>query len=425
MNQIFIAAAYIRLSREDEESSSIENQKAFIQEFVKQNLDIRLMKEKVDDGFSGVNFQRPAFQEMLEEAKRGEINCIIVKDLSRFGRNYIEVGNYLERIFPLLGIRFIAITDQYDSENRSGRSDYFLLPVKNLINDSYSRDISIKVRSQLEAMRRRGEFTGAFAVYGYCKDPENKNQLVKDPYAATIVKKIFEWKLIGMNQQEISERLNQMKILSPLQYKKAMGLKFESGFCQGTQGKWTVTAVNRILKNEVYIGTMVQGRVTTPNYKVKVRTMIEEKDWIKVKNRHEPVVGEAVFRKVNKMLEKDTRTAPKEKKLYLFAGMLFCRDCRQSMVRKTTVYQERRYVYYVCSSYRGGNCKSNHKIREDVLEKTVLLVIRQWFLHTGKEKAVLEKRCLVMWLIDTIFICENNEIEILADFSDLYQSQDH
>jgi len=211
---IYNAAGYLRLSKEDgdkKESDSILNQRDLITNFVKSMPEIRLCSERIDDGFSGVDFNRPAFNLMMEDVKAGRINCIIVKDLSRFGRNYIEAGRDIERIFPFLGVRFIAINDGYDSAKKRTQSDEIIIPFKNLVNDAYCRDISVKIRSQLDVKRKKGEFIGSFAVYGYLKSMENKNQLVIDPYAAKIVRDIFAWKLDGLSQQGIAGRLNEIR----------------------------------------------------------------------------------------------------------------------------------------------------------------------------------------------------------------------
>ena len=197
-----LAADYLRLSREDGdklESDSIRNQRSLINDFVKQHPEITLVDEYVDDGYSGTNFERPAFKRLIEDVKKKKINCIIVKDLSRLGRNYIETGRYLEKIFPFLGVRFIAVTDHYDSAAELDDADQIIVPFKNLINDAYCRDISIKIRSQLDVKRKNGQFIGSFAGYGYQKDPENKNHLIIDEYAADIVRYIFNLKMDGVS----------------------------------------------------------------------------------------------------------------------------------------------------------------------------------------------------------------------------------
>ena len=211
-NKIYKAAIYVRLSKEDgdvsdvskAESNSISNQKELIREFLKNKEDIAVVSERVDDGYSGVNFERPAFQLMLEDIKQGKVDCVVVKDLSRFGRNYIESGRYIEKIFPMLGVRFIAINDNYDSLIGKSQTDEIVIPFKNLINDAYCRDISIKIRSHLDVKRRKGEFIGSFTVYGYKKDEQDHNHIVIDEYASGIVEKIFIWKIEGMSQQGIA-----------------------------------------------------------------------------------------------------------------------------------------------------------------------------------------------------------------------------
>ena len=215
-------AAYLRLSREDgdkQESDSIRNQRELITEYISRNKNLRFIGEYVDDGYSGTSFERPNFQRLMEDARTGKVNCIIVKDLSRLGRNYIETGRYIEQIFPLLGVRFISILDHYDSAEKDSASDWLIVPFKNLINDAYARDISVKIRSQLDVKRKNGKFIGSFACYGYDKDPKDSNHIIIDPYAADIVRMIFRMKLSGCNQTGIAERLNKMGVLPPAAYK--------------------------------------------------------------------------------------------------------------------------------------------------------------------------------------------------------------
>lgn len=209
-DMVYIASAYLRLSKEDgnkAESNSIKNQRDLILDFVSKRPDIQLIDEFIDDGYSGISFERPAFQKMINEIESGKINCIIVKDLSRFGRNFIEAGRYIEQVFPQYGVRFIAINDHIDSASECSESESILTPFKNLINDAYSRDISIKVRSQLEIKRKKGDFIGSFAAYGYVKDPNDHHKLVVDDFAASVVRDIFSWKMDGASQQRIADKL--------------------------------------------------------------------------------------------------------------------------------------------------------------------------------------------------------------------------
>ena len=231
-SKVYRAALYVRLSKEDgdkEESDSIVNQKDLIRAFLADKPDIHICAECVDDGYSGANFDRPSFKRMIRDIEAGKISCVIVKNLSRFGRNYLEVGDYLEHLFPFLGIRFIAVNDNYDSINGRTSSDKILIPFKNLINDAYCRDISIKVRSQLDIKRKKGDFIGSFAVYGYWKDPSDRHKLVVDEYAAAVIRDIFRWKLEGASQQRIADRLNGRGELSPMEYKRFCGLQYNPG----------------------------------------------------------------------------------------------------------------------------------------------------------------------------------------------------
>lgn len=267
-----LAAGYLRLSRDDGdklESDSIRSQRSLIEEFVNHHSEITWVGEYVDDGYSGTNFERPAFKRMMEDVKNKKVNCIMVKDLSRFGRNYIETGRYLEKLFPILGVRFIAINDSYDSAQQKDDVEQILVPFKNLLNDAYCRDISIKIRSQLEVKRKNGQFIGSFASYGYEKDPEDKNHLIVDEHAAETIRLIFNLKVEGRSSRHIAARLNELGIPAPMEYKKQQGLKFDNGRAGEERGGWRPGAVDRILRNELYTGTMVQGKSRKINYKVK------------------------------------------------------------------------------------------------------------------------------------------------------------
>jgi len=372
------AASYSRLSREDGdkmESDSIRNQKDLIADYAAQR-GIRIVSEYTDDGYSGTNFDRPNFQRMMEDVKKKKINCIIVKDLSRLGRNYIETGRYLEKIFPFLGVRFIAINDHYDSADESGDADQIVIPFKNLINDAYCRDISIKIRSQLDVKRKNGKFIGSFAAYGYLKDPNDKNHLIIDEAAAEIVRTIFGLKLNGFSAQRISERLEEMQVAPPLEYKRMCGLNFNSGFRSGRKPKWSIVTVNRILRNELYIGTMVQGKNRKINYKVKQSRPVDEASWIRVQETHDAIIPKPIFEIVQRLTELDTRTAPASDSVYTLSGFLRCGDCGQNMIRRTVVKKDKPYNYYYCSTYKRGDGCTSHNISEAKLMTNVLAVVQ-------------------------------------------------
>lgn len=305
--QVWNTCGYVRLSREDgdkEESNSVTGQKDLIRDYMTRHPELRECGMKVDDGFTGSNFDRPAFQEMMAEVKAGNINCIVVKDLSRFGRDHLEAGEYLERIFPFLGVRFIAINDNYDSLNSNSESDELIVPFKNLINEAYCRDTSIKIRSQLEIKRKRGDFIGSFAVFGYRKDPADHHHLLVDEYAADIVRDIFRWKLEGLSAGDIAIRLNDDGIPTPMDYKQSQGINYSTSFRVKEKSEWSAGMILRILKNPVYIGVLEQGRVTTPSYRVKRLVNKPREEWAVVENCHEAIIGRYDFESVQKLRER-------------------------------------------------------------------------------------------------------------------------
>lgn len=379
LNDIFVADPYYRLSKEDgdkAESDSIVNQKALVREFLKMHPDIQIYKERVDDGYTGVNFERPSFQAMLEDIKSGKVNCVIVKDLSRFGRNYIEAGRYIEKIFPYLGVRFIAINDNIDTASARSASDELLIPFKNLINDAYCRDISIKVRSHLDIKRENGQYISPFAPYGYKKSEQNKNQLIIDEKAASVVRQIFKWKIDGMSGARIADKLNQLGVLTPIEYKHMNGEALHCEFHKKSDSKWTANGVNRILGNEVYTGVLVQGKTFSPNYKVRKRTRKAEKDWIRCENCHEAVISRDDFELVRRLFVQDTRIAPNEQMLYLFSGIAKCGHCGGNMTRKTVPAKGKNYVYLVCVENKNKKgCSFNKGISLKKFEKTILEII--------------------------------------------------
>ena len=377
--KVWHACGYVRLSHEDrvnEESISLTGHQYLIREYFRRHPELVECSIKVDDGFSGSSFERPAFQEMMADVKTGKIDCIVVKDLSRFGRNYLDAGEYIERIFPFLGVRFIAINDHYDSQHSQAESDGLVIPFKNLINEAYCRDTSVKIRSQLAIKRKRGDFIGSFAVYGYVKDPENKNHLVIDPFAADVVRDIFRWKVEGISAGDIADCLNRDGILAPMDYKKSQGFRFATPFRVNAKSVWNATTILRILKNPVYTGVLEQGKLTTPSYKIKQRIVKPKEEWDVVKGKHEAVITPYDFEIVQKVLARDTRTSPGNTAVELFSGMVYCRECGAAMVRKTVPSGKKKYVYYICAAHKNEKTCSAHSLRDSVLEELVLESVR-------------------------------------------------
>lgn len=379
--KIYNADLYLRLSKEDgdkEESDSITNQKELIFEYLKSMEDIRIHEIRVDDGYSGVNSERPAFQQMLQDIKAGKVDCVITKDLSRFGRNHIEVGRYLEKIFPYLGVRFIAINDNYDSAMSDTQTDNIIIPFKNLINDAYSRDISIKIRSNLEVKRKKGDFVGAFAPYGYRKSEADKNRLEIDEDAAETVRRIFRMYLQGSSAYRIAEVLNEEDVLTPMDYKKEKGSAFYTGFKKNLKSQWSHVHVLRILENPVYMGTLIQGKNTTPNYKVKKKVKKEEDKWCRAENTHEAIIPASDIRVVQGLLRMDTRTGTAQEKVYDLSGVVRCGACGGNMVRKTVPSGHKKFIYYVCGNHKADKSVcSSHSINAENLEESVLMLLNK------------------------------------------------
>lgn len=379
---MYKAAIYIRVSKDDGdklESNSISNQRALIRSFLQDKPEIEIYSEWVDDGYSGVSFDRPGVRALLQEIREGTVTCVVVKDLSRFGRNYIETGRYIEQVFPFLGVRFIAINDGFDSAAKQSQADDMIIPFKNLINDAYSRDISVKVRSGQYIRRRQGDYIGAFPLYGYFKSEENKYKLEIDDYAAMTIRDIFQWKIQGMSNQGIADRLNSMGILSPFEYKRMLGWAFSTPFQLHPAAKWSAASVSRILKNEIYTGTMIQGKESSPNYKIKKRFQKSSSEWIRVDGTHEAIISKEDFALVGRLLAADTRTAPDNRDLHLYSGLLQCGTCHHSMIRRPVKSGKKTYVYYICRTQKTERkkCSAKCRIAEPKLDACVLEIIQK------------------------------------------------
>lgn len=402
-----IAVMYLRLSKEDGEkveSNSISNQREIINSYVKRN-QITMVKEYVDDGYSGANFDRPNFKEMISDAYDKKFDTIIVKDLSRFGRDYIEAGKYIQRIFPENGIRFISVNDNYDSKSADMNDTHLILPIKNFINDSYCRDISNKVKSSQKIKREKGDYISAFAPYGYKKSEENKNKLVIDEQAAPNIKNIFDMKLLGYSSKAIADELNRLGVLTPRKYKESQGFKC-NGFQNIKGGNWSAKAVNRIIENEVYIGNTLQGKSITLNYKNKKQIGKDKEEWIRVEDTHESIVSNEIFAIANTMLKRDLNNSRGKDKIDIFTGMLFCKECGSSLIRRTVKYKGREDVFYICSKYNKEKSCSRHSIKEETLIKAVSKIIKSYIEFN-------EKLYSKVRLIDININLKDNQIPIL------------
>lgn len=373
MSKKWKAALYLRLSKDDgqaQESGSIKNQREILRSFLKNYDDIDIISERIDDGVSGINFDRPGFNAMIADIHEGVIDCVVVKDLSRFGRNLLEGGRYIQQIFPNLGVRFIAANDGYDSEKDDLSKD-ITLPFRNLVNSIYSRDNSAKCCSSFQVKRQQGQFVGPFVSYGYEKSPQNKNEIVIDTQVADIVQEIFMLCASGTCADKIADHLNERGIPSPSEYRKLIGSNYSSNFTSNGKSKWHSTTIRRILENPLYIGTLVQGKTGRISFNDKKVYPKPEEEWIVVENNHQAIVTKQLFDTVQKARILDTRTPPKGKNIHPFSGLLTCGTCGKNLSRKTIPSKNgTKYVYFTCK-----HCKSM-TIKEEDLEEAVFLALK-------------------------------------------------
>ena len=387
----FNVGIYIRLSQEDKDkkyesdSESVINQKELLRNYVKSN-NFNLVKEYVDDGFSGTDFERPGFQRMLEDINNKKINCVIVKDLSRLGRDHVMTGYYIETFFPENNIRFISILESYDSfkNQASNDSSTFIIAC----NDYYSKQNSIKIRNVLNEKRKNGKFVGSLPSFGYMRDPLDKGHLIPNPDTASIVKKIFKWRADGIGPTEIANRLNKANIITPSGYKKT---NYSSRLID--RDNWNISTVKKILTNRVYTGDLVQHTQTKVNYKSKKKITLDEKLWIIVENTHEPLVDKDTFEYVNTLRKRNTRNyevkTNREKRL--LEGKLFCKECKN---RLTVLYRKKQNYWFVnCNRYSRdpvrGRCYS-HFYPYNYLEDQVLEQINKSISKLIKELNIKE-----------------------------------
>ncbi len=378
-------ALYLRLSKvddgEQDESESIASQKAMLTKFVISNPDFNVVDYYIDDGFSGTNFDRPNFQRMWQDIRNGNVNCVIVKDLSRFGRNTIETDNFLEVVFPTLKIRFISLLEELDTFlNPDLSNQKLLIAFKNLMNDEYARDISTKVKSANAAHRRKGDFIGSFAPYGYKKDPNNHHKLIIDEEVAPIIKQIFSMCLKGQSIISIARELNKAGYISPIDYKKQQGYKIKIPNYVGKYHIWTSTTIKTILQNEVYIGNMVQGKSCVVSYKNKKKIEKPKDEWVIVENTHEPIVSKDDFEKVQNLLKINGKTYTKPYRTKILCGLVRCGDCGLAM--NSSYCTEKSLLgkyYFKCSTFvKNSRLCSKHSIRNDKLENIVFEIIKQY-----------------------------------------------
>ena len=393
-------AAYLRLSKEDNEnmeSNSIVNQRELIEQYIRNKKDLQLVDYYIDDGYSGTNFNRPGFRRLLQDMKNKRINCIIVKDLSRFARSHIEADMYFENIFPALNIRFISVIENIDSFENPDSMDNLIVPFKNLLNDAYAKDISKKVKSALLTKRLNGEFIGTTATYGYLKDLKDKHKLIIDKDASKIVIKIFNDIIQGKTASEIADELNNNKVLTPASYKiKNNNIEVDK--------KWNVKMINVILQNRVYTGDLIQGKKKVENYRTHKLITTNKDEWIITENHHEPIISKEKFDEVQEILNKN-KSARNNKEKDLFYSFLKCADCGSSF----TLRKVKNYEYYHCTSYvRNSSCTS-HSIRKDRLIELVIEELNKKFKRNKIDNLT---RDILLKNIESIIIFQNGEVQV-------------
>lgn len=381
--KVWKTALYLRLSRDDgteSESNSIASQREILKEYIKRYPDMEIYDIYVDDGYSGTNFDRPDFNRMMDDIYAGRVNCVLVKDLSRFARNYTEGGIYLDKTFVKLGVRFIALNNQIDIGigGINSFNQLVQIGVTNIMNESQAANTSVNVRGTLNLRRQQGKFIGSFPTYGYLKDPDDNHHLIIDEETAPIVRMIFERFIGGESIIGITKDLNEMGIPNPSMYKKQKGFNYRHPCGRSNDGLWPDSSVRRILQNRMYVGDMVQGRNTTYSYKIKQCRAIPKDEWIIVEGTHEPIISQETFDNAQALFNKSIRKSPKKKNVDLFSGLVRCADCKRVMNKKTNQHTYGTYHYYRCVTARKlkKSACTNHTIRIDKLEQAVLLTIQ-------------------------------------------------
>lgn len=385
MNNIdYRVGIYIRLSKEDEEkekyseSESVQNQRTLLMQYIKENK-FNFVAEYVDDGVSGTSFDRPAFNKMIDDIEQGKINMVITKDLSRLGRNYVQSGYYTETYFPEHNVRYIAILDNIDTALDSANND--IAPFKSILNEMYAKDTSKKINSVLQSKRNNGEYLGT-APYSYKKDPENKYHLIIDEEAANVVKLIYEKYLAGFGTMQIADYLSKKKIPIPSDYNKR-----KRGTKSLTYGLWQQSTVRFILSNEIYTGTVIQGKRKKVSFKSKKFINLPEEDWVKVENMHEAIISKEDFERAKKVIDatKGSRVVQND---YLFKGLLRCYDCKGYIGIRSP--DKNGNIYGRCQRYgRFGKFDvcSPHNFNYQVFEEQMLEVLKEVCKeYTNKKK---------------------------------------
>ena len=387
VSEIYNVGLYIRLSREDGErgeSESITNQKSLLLQYTKEN-NLRVYDIYIDDGFSGTNFDRPAFKRLVNDIESKKINMVITKDMSRLGRDYIGTGELVEKYFPSKGVRYIAVTDNIDTYLDSSNND--IAPFKAIMNDMYAKDISKKIKSSLKAKQKEGKWVGGRTPFGYDKDPDNKNHLVVNTEQASIVKRIFDLSIDGLSYFKIAKKLTEENVKTPAQYysfewKNHYDLKY---------GQWHSKTIQDILTNRIYTGDLVQNKRNKVNYKIKKVVKNNPSDYIVVENTHEAIIDKDTFNEVQSKLPKNVGRCEK-KEIHLLDGLLYCGDCGHR-ISVTPRRKKDNRCYTICNYYRSYMKKTlctTHSNNYDKLEKIIINSLKEECLRYINKKTIKE-----------------------------------
>ena len=400
--KVFKTGLYVRLSIEDvrdrKDSDSIENQTYLLKQFVEERPFLQIYSIYTDNGEKGTNFDRPEFNRLMDDVKAGRVNCIVVKDLSRFGRDYLETGNYLEKIFPFLGVRFISINDNYDSFNPENSNEGLIISLKNLLNDVYTKDISKKIISTFRERQSKGEFLGAHVPYGYSRPDDGTYKLVVDEEAALVIRQIYQWKVEGLSDTAIARRLNDMGIPSPSKYKY---LKGEWKNARYNNNIWQRQAIKAITENEVYLGHKIYGKIQASLYEGKRKSRVPRDEWTIIENDHEQIIDQEtfdivharrleVYKEFTERLEQNKHFENTEN---IFKDIAICGDCKCKLVRRRRIKNDELYYYFSCTTYEtnsGYKCTRKHIVETDMI-KAVYAAIRSQIDMVASVDDILRK----------------------------------
>ena len=362
------------------DSNSVINQRDLLNDFYQKHIgEFESVSEYVDDGHTGTDANRENFQRLLSDVMSGKINCVVVKDLSRFARNYSDAGSLIDNLFVQMGVRFISLAENVDSYKNPDSVSNIIVPITNVMNDNYCYQTSKKIRQVFDYKRRNGQYIGAFAPYGYVKHPKDKHRLIVDPDAAENVKLIFTMLIQGSSKRAIALYLNEHGVPSPSAYKVQKGLPVSTrGY---DDPMWGVRMIHSILTNPTYTGDLAQGRSRVKSYKVHQIEAVPREEWVEVAGTHEAIIDYETFDKVQALLQRDTRTSPKGREVHLFSGFLKCADCGRAITR---CVGKNNNVYYSCSTYknRSRTACTMHSIKHERLEAAVLFAV-QHQVHFG------------------------------------------